>query len=63
MVLKEHLCFDAVTYMTKPNGEMITVSRFIPNINLNIKKLDIKEFKDATENKYPKIYEIFELLY
>lgn len=51
--------FDAVRYMTKPNGEMITVAD-IPNINLNIKKLDIKEFIDATENKYPKIYEIFD---
>ena len=51
--------FDAVRYMTKPNGEMITVAD-IPNINLNIKPLDIKEFKDATENKYPKIYEVFD---
>lgn len=49
---------EAVNYMRLPNGQMITVAD-IPNINMNIKQLDIKEFIDATEGKYPKIYEIF----
>ena len=48
---------DALKYMTLPNGEMITVAD-IPNININIKELDINEFKDATENKYPEIYNV-----
>lgn len=50
---------SAVKYMIKDNGEMITVAD-LPNIDLNIKQLDLKEFKDMTENKYPKIYEVFE---
>lgn len=50
---------QAVKYMIKDNGEMITVAD-LPNINLNVKQLDVKEFIDATENKYPKIYEIFD---
>ena len=50
---------DAVKYMIKPNGEMITVAD-IPNINENVRQLDIKEFKDATENKYPEIYNVFQ---
>lgn len=49
---------DAVKYMIKPNGEMITVAD-IPNINENVKQLDVKEFIDATENKYPEIYNVF----
>jgi len=50
---------QAVKYMIKDNGEMITIAD-IPNINMNIKELDIKEFKDITENKYPEIYAVFE---
>lgn len=48
----------AVKYMIKDNGEMITIAD-LPNINLNVKQLDVKEFIEATENKYPKVYEIF----
>lgn len=49
---------SAVKYMIKDNGEMITIAD-LPNINLNVKQLDIKEFVDATENKYPQVYDIF----
>ena len=49
---------SAVKYMIKDNGEMITIAD-LPNINLNVKQLDIKEFIDATENKYPQVYDIF----
>ena len=48
---------DAVKYMHKENGEMITIAD-IPNITANVKPLDIKELIDATDNKYPKIYEV-----
>ena len=48
----------AVKYMIRDNGEMITIAD-LPNINLNVKQLDIKEFIDATENKYPQVYDIF----
>ena len=48
---------DAVKHMIKPNGEMITISD-LPNINLNVKQLNIKDFIELTENKYPKIYEV-----
>lgn len=49
---------SAVKYMISDNGEMITIAD-LPNINLNVKQLDIKEFIDATENKYPQVYDIF----
>lgn len=49
----------AVQYMLRENGEMITIAD-IPDITNNVKKLDINEFKDLTENKYPKIYEVLE---
>lgn len=48
---------EAVKNMIRPNGEMITIAD-IPNIDLKIKQLDIKQFIEMTENKYPKIYEI-----
>lgn len=50
---------NAVKHMIQPNGEMITIAD-IPNINFNIKQLNVKEFIDMTENKYPKIYKVFE---
>lgn len=49
---------EAVKYMIRPNGEMITVAD-IPNIDINVKELDIKEFMYSTENKYPEIYNVF----
>lgn len=51
--------YKAVKYMIRENGEMITVAD-LPNINIHIKELNIKEFIDTTENKYPDIYKIFE---
>lgn len=50
---------QAVKYMIKENGEMITIAD-LPNINLNIKQLDIKEFREATDNKYHEVYDVFE---
>ena len=49
----------AVQHMIKDNGEMITIAD-LPDINTNIKQLNINEFKELTENKYPKVYEVFE---
>lgn len=50
---------DAVRFLRRDSGEMITIAD-IPDINLNIKELDIEEFKEATENKYDKIYKVFD---
>ena len=50
---------QAVKYMIKPNGEMITVAD-IPDINNKVKEMSLAEFIDATENKYPKFYKVFE---
>ena len=50
---------EAIKYMMLPNGEMITVAD-IPNININVRELNVKEFIDATNNKYPDIYKIFD---
>lgn len=50
---------DAVKYTLAKDGSMITVAD-IPNINMNVKPLDIKGFIDATENKYPEIYKVFD---
>lgn len=49
---------EAIRYMMLPNGEMITVAD-IPNINLNVKELNVKEFIEITENKYPELYNVF----
>ena len=49
----------AVQYMIKENGEMITVAD-IPYINMNVKTIDVNEFRDMTDNKYPEIYRVFQ---
>lgn len=50
----------AVKYLHRKNGEMITIAD-LPNINDKVQELDIPNFIEATQNKYPKIYEV--LLY
>ena len=50
---------DAVQHLSRPDGQMVTLAD-LPNINLDIAPLNVKEFKEMTENKYPKIYEIFD---
>lgn len=48
---------NAIRYLDQvESGRCITVAD-IPN--LNVKPLDIQEFIDATENKYPEIYNVF----
>lgn len=48
----------AVSYLNQTHdGRMITVAD-IPN--LNVRPLDINRFIEQTENKYPKIYEVFQ---
>lgn len=49
---------EAVKYMIKENGEMITVAD-ISNIHANVKEMYLDEFIDMTEGKYPKFYEVF----
>lgn len=57
--IKESSMFhNAVKYMIRENGEMITIAD-LPNIDMNVRELNIKEFIDATENKYPEIYKVF----
>lgn len=48
----------AVQRLVRSNGEMITIAD-LPNINLDIKQLNVNDFIELTENKYPKIYNIF----
>ena len=50
---------DAVRFLKRDSGEMITIAD-IPDINLNIKELDVEAFKEITENKYDKIYKVFD---
>lgn len=57
--IKENSKFQqAIKYISYSDGSMITVAD-IPNININIKQLDVKAFIDFTENKYPEIYNVF----
>lgn len=49
---------EAVKYMIKENGEMVTVAD-IPNIHANVKEMSVEEFIDLTEGKYPKFYDVF----
>ena len=48
---------NAVQHMIKSNGEMITIAD-LPNINLNVQQMNVNDFIELTENKYPKIYEV-----
>lgn len=50
---------EAVSYMKRKNGEMITIAD-LPRIDGTVKEMDIKLFKEMTENKYTKVYEIFD---
>ena len=50
---------DAVKYMTRANGEMITIAD-IPDINQKVHEMSLKDFIDSTENKYPKFNKLFE---
>ena len=49
---------EAVKYMIKDNGEMITVAD-IPSIHTNVKEMSLNEFIELTEGKYPKFYDVF----
>lgn len=50
----------AIQYLeTRQTGEMITVAD-IPTILGNYRLLDLSEFIELTENKYPQIYEVFQ---
>jgi len=50
---------EAVKYLKRDEGDMITVAD-IPNLNMHIKQLDIKDFIEATQNKYPEIYSVLQ---
>lgn len=51
----------AIQYLeARQTGEMITVAD-IPTILGNYRLLDLSEFIELTENKYPQIYEVFQL--
>lgn len=51
----------AIQYLeAHQTGEMITVAD-IPTILGNYRLLDLSEFIELTENKYPQIYEVFQL--
>lgn len=48
---------NAIKYLTNINdGRVVTVAD-IPNFS--VKPLDIEQFKEATDNKYPEIYRVF----
>lgn len=48
---------EAVKYLQQVNGRCITVAD-IPNLIPT--PLDVDKFKEATENKYPEIYDVFD---
>lgn len=52
---------QAIQYLNtdEDGGEMITVAD-LNTINANYKLLDIKQFKEATDNKYDNLYDVFE---
>lgn len=58
--IKEASMFkDAIKYMRRDNGEMITVAD-IPNINSGVKEMSLNDFKELTHGEYPKFYSVFE---
>lgn len=50
---------DAVRHMKKGDGDMITVAD-LPDINCNIKPLDLDEFRFLTDYKYTQVYDVFD---
>lgn len=52
---------QAIQYLNtdEDGGEMITVAD-LNTINANYKLLDVKQFKEATDNKYDNLYDVFE---
>lgn len=57
--IKEYSLFhEAVKYAKKDNGSMVTIAD-INRIDSYTTPLDIDKFREATNNKYPKVYEIF----
>ena len=51
---------DAIQYLDeRTDGEMITVSD-LDSVLANSKLLDLNQFIEATDNKYPEIYRVFE---
>ena len=50
---------EAIRYLDYDNANMITVAD-IPSMNADYKLLNLEEFIENTEGKYPKIYEAFE---
>lgn len=52
--------FKAIKYLNElGNNQMVTVAD-LDVIDNHVKVLDIKEFIDRTENKYPEIYKVFQ---
>lgn len=49
---------NAVKHVHRQNGDMITVAD-LPNIHMHVQELDINEFIELTENKYPEVYKVF----
>lgn len=49
---------QAVQYLQPKNGEMITIAD-LNNIQANYKLLNIKDFIELTDNKYPDVYEVY----
>lgn len=49
----------AVQHINRNTGDMITIAD-IPNINFHIKELNIKDFIEITNNKYPEIYRVLQ---
>lgn len=48
---------EAVQHLNRKNGQMVTIAD-IPNIHMNIVQLNIADFIELTENRYPEIYRI-----
>jgi len=50
---------EAVKHLNRKEGQMVTIAD-IPNINLHITQLNIKDFIELTENKYAEIYRVLD---
>lgn len=59
-IRKNSKFFNAIKYLDiQDNNQMITVAD-LGIINPRVKLLDLKEFIEHTENKYPEIYKVFQ---
>lgn len=59
-IRKNSKFFNAIKYLDKQDSNQMTTVADLGVIHPHVRILDLKEFIDHTENKYPEIYKVFQ---